>query len=173
MLLAACSEKAPQPDTADLPKDSPAVSEDQPIEPPVENTTPEPDEELRYDVKEVLLYGQSWGLSYPENAVNLSNAQINGLLDRLSTLEFPEEDDGNGYAVIGGSPVVCTIVTDDNRYCLDFNNNTITLWQTDDELFTIEGRKHWKIYSFSDDPIFDYVMELHNAVKPDGIEPIF
>lgn len=187
MLLAACGEKAPQTDVpevdpvdspqteaADVPEKSPTVSEDQPVEPPVEDTPPEPDEELRYDVKEVLLYRTSWHadgiLAYPDKAVQLSNAQINGLLDKLSALDFSE---ANGEPVLGGTPVVCTIVTDDEKYCLDFTSGIITIWQSEEELYTLEGRKHWRIYNFRDDPIFEYVRELHNAVKPDGIEPIF
>lgn len=134
-----------------------------------------PDEELRYNVKEVLFYSYFWehtrpDITFQEDAVQLSNAQINGLLDKLSALDFSE---ANGEPVLGGTPVVCTIVTDDEKYCLDFNSGIITLWQSEEELYTLEGRKHWKIYNFSGDPIFDYVRELHNAVKPDGIEPIF
>lgn len=136
----------------------------------------EPDDELRYNVKEVLFFCTYWYddrmSSYPDKAVSLPNAQINELLDGLSVLDFSKAPDGSG--VLGGIPIVCTIVTDDDRYSIDFNGHEITIWQSEEELFTLEGRKHWKVYSFNgDEPIFEYVKELYNSLRPEGVDPIF
>lgn len=159
MLLCSCGEKAPQPDPSEIdPVDLPQNEE----------------EELRYNVKEADLYGLYWYgnsiLSYPDKAVQLSNAQVNGLLDKLSALEFTEENEGEG--VLGGFPIICTIVTDDDKYCLSFNCGEITVWPSEEELFTLDGREHRKLYYFPDDPIFDYVENLNNDVKPEGVDPI-
>lgn len=132
---------------------------------------PHYDRRLRYDVKEVLLYGQSWGLSYPDDAVRLSKAQINTLLDLLTAVELTEENKG-GTENVGDVPIWCVIDTGDKKYYLDFNCDLLIIWASEEEAHTIAGRETREIYSFPDNPLFEYIAELYNEVKPDGVDPI-
>lgn len=141
------------------PEETEAVTTDS-AEEQVEETV---DEELRYDVKEVLYFASSWNdvdpdLTYPNAAVSLSNAKINTLLDALSELEFSDDTLKGSHAIPTGPAYSCVIVTDDNRYhiCI-YCGSTIGLFP--DDSFTIESRENMVAYYFSDNPIYESIYD--------------